>query len=369
MTPNRVPPARYVEPNLDEPRIARQYAGVRTALARDARTRRLVVPALVAAMVAVLLVAGLVRSRSGPARSELAAFETGPGAGHTVELSDGSRLELGASTRLGVNELANGSVALVLERGVVVADVAPRKDRAFKIRAAGHEVRVVGTRFEVRIDQERLSVSVERGRVEVAADGSGAVVRLLGAGESWSTKLPSSAVAAAPHAAPSGATPSAPEATVASDTPAAEVDPVPAPSATAATGSSSPHAKADGARALFERAQRARAEGRLADAKSAFRELRERYPDDPRAPLAAFELGRLELASSGDARGASRSLDQAARSAPKGSALQEDALARRVDALDAAGDVKECESARRAYLDRFPAGVHRATVAARCKKR
>jgi transmembrane sensor len=120
---------------------------------------------------------------------------------------------------------------------------------------------------------------------------------------------------------------------------------------------------------LFERAQRARAEGRVADAKAAFRELQTRYPDDPRAPLAAFELGRLELESSGNAREASASLERAARAAPDGSALQEDALARRVDALDAAGSFEECRAARRAYLARYPAGVHRATVSARCKKR
>ena len=69
----------------------------------------------------------------------------------------------------------------------------------------------------------------------------------------------------------------------------------------------------------------------------------------------------------------SASLDEMAFSdaiarAPAGPA-REDAEARRVQALEATGQLARCASARSAYLARFPNGVHAASVRGRCPTR
>jgi transmembrane sensor len=116
--------------------------------------------------------------------------------------------------------------------------------------------------------------------------------------------------------------------------------------------------------ALLESAKRARLAGRPRDAAIALDTLRRRYRSDPRAALAAFELGRLRLDNLGDAPGAVEALNDAIVLAPQGS-FREDAEARRVDALDAEG-APGCAEARDAYLVRYPKGIHATMVAARC---
>ena len=85
------------------------------------------------------------------------------------------------------------------------------------------------------------------------------------------------------------------------------------------------------------------------------------YPRDPRAGLAAFELGRLRMDRLGDMPGAVRALEQAVTLAP-GAELREDALARLVAASAAAHDRSVCRRARDRYLADYAGGVHHRTV-------
>ena len=87
------------------------------------------------------------------------------------------------------------------------------------------------------------------------------------------------------------------------------------------------------------------------------------HPRDPRAGLAAFELGRLRMDRLGDMPGAVQALEQAVALAP-GAELREDALARLVAASAAAHDHAVCTRARARYLTEYPSGVHHRTVSA-----
>jgi tetratricopeptide (TPR) repeat protein len=124
----------------------------------------------------------------------------------------------------------------------------------------------------------------------------------------------------------------------------------------------------EGARELFDDAQRARAEGRSADAARAFDRLRRTYPRDARAALAAFELGRLRLDALGDPRGAEEALRDAIALGPS-SPFREDAESRRIEALGRIGDAAGCASARAAYLARWPNGTYRRAVELGCGDR
>jgi len=105
--------------------------------------------------------------------------------------------------------------------------------------------------------------------------------------------------------------------------------------------------------------------GRVREAAETYQALLSTHPRDPRAGLAAFELGRLRMDRLGDLAGAVKALDRAVALAPS-SGFREDALARLVTAharlIDAAG----CRRARDQYLREFPAGVRKRTVAAAC---
>jgi transmembrane sensor len=99
-------------------------------------------------------------------------------------------------------------------------------------------------------------------------------------------------------------------------------------------------------------------------AAAAFDTLRRRFRTDPRAALAAFELGRLRLDSLGDAPGALEALNDAIGLSPRGP-LREDAEARRVEALSAQRS-PDCGAARDAFLGRYPRSAHVDLVAGRC---
>ena len=135
--------------------------------------------AAAAALVAVLVLPGR-EVRSTPAQT----YATGRGQHLTVQLADGSALDLNAETRLAVS-FAPDRRRVVMRGGEVIFDVAADSRRPFEIEAAGHVVRVVGTRFDVRDRPEGLAVVVARGVVQVrsGADSNGAQVFVLHPGQ------------------------------------------------------------------------------------------------------------------------------------------------------------------------------------------
>jgi transmembrane sensor len=106
-------------------------------------------------------------------------FATAKGQHRTVQLADGSSLEMNGGSRLSVT-LSAHERRVVMPEGEALFDVAADKARPFLITAGDRTVRVVGTRFDVRHRGAALSVTVERGVVEVGptAGGAGRTFRL-----------------------------------------------------------------------------------------------------------------------------------------------------------------------------------------------
>jgi hypothetical protein len=91
-------------------------------------------------------------------------------------------------------------VDVVLDRGEVTCEVAPRRGRpAFVVDAGEVRVRVVGTRFAVERDGSGARVRVDHGTVEVTSHGA---VTILHDGESWPSLAGAAASGRAPSAAP-----------------------------------------------------------------------------------------------------------------------------------------------------------------------
>jgi transmembrane sensor len=370
---------RNLVPLITESRLSRQYAAIRERVPATPPRRRFWAGWVVAAALASVLAVVAFRA-IGLRNSTLAddaVVESGPSADGarptSITLAEGSRVELGASTRARLTSARPKAIRIDLERGSVDIEATHVDGRTFVVGAGGYEVRVVGTHFAVRRDPgDQVTVRVDRGAVEVVAAGSaGAETRRLAAGEQWSAPDGAPVHASGPTVAPPAPS------TVAMSEPVPSPGAAdPAPSSPAAAVERAPQASApvaathrdETARELFDDAQRARADGRPFDAARAFDRLRRTYPQDPRAALCAFELGRLRLDALSDPRGAEEALRDAIALGPS-SPFREDAESRRVEALWRMGDASGCASARAAYLARWPHGTYRRAVELGCGDR
>lgn len=341
------PLSEHLSPRVPEARLARQWGVVYAHLGKPSRVSR---PWVFAVSIAALVAAVAFVAGFALRRPHIAAPVAVTEAREVVTLPDGSRVTLDPASHIAVTRVTAETVHVVLEAGAIDLDIPRAEARTFVVRAAQHEITVLGTAFRVQVDpdtdNEILRVSVTRGRVQVArTDGS--LQRVLGAGETWSTTVaPTAPVPDAPLAPPPSAKP---------------VEPSPvAPPPPLESGRMS-------AKALLAHATEARAKGRSAEAASLFDQLRKQHRSDARAGLAAFELGRLRLDELRDAKGALEAFDDAIALSPA-APFREDADARRVDALDALGNAG-CAAARAAYLERYPQGVHVRAIRSRCPTR
>ncbi len=397
------PMSMHVEVDASAQRLARIWSGVSERLESRRsgwwQWRRWAVRTAAAATLAAAVTAVFVLWQPAPAPSALAgaALETATDA-LSVELEDGSQLELAAHTKVKVQRSSATEVVIALNRGRVRCDVVPNRKRAFEVLASGVRVKVTGTHFSVDVSQgSRVTVSVQEGSVQVTP-ASGSDVKMLSAGESLTLDAPlrasdgarddatTSGAAEAPAAAEDDTSTQARGGT---DTPQAAPTlhpggeqkptderaprddasdaPTKEPEASL-TEEGSPTEEGSvplDARQLFDQGNAARRRGDAAAAARAYEQLLANHPGDARSGLAAFELGRLRMDRLGDLHGAVAALRRAVTLAP-GAGFKEDAMARLVDAYAAMGASDSCEKARKAYLDAFPSGVHAAAVAQKC---
>ncbi|HTM19116.1 MAG TPA: hypothetical protein VL172_01360 [Kofleriaceae bacterium] len=98
-----------------------------------------------------------------------------------------------------------------------------------------------------------------------------------------------------------------------------------------------------------------RLSGHPAEAIAPLQTVATEHSADPRAPLAAFTLGRVLLDDLGRPAAAARAFRRAGEVDP-GGAMAEDALAREVEAWSKAGDAARARTAAERYLREFPRG-------------
>lgn len=136
--------------------------------------------AAVAAILVLGLTGGLTAGALWGLREPSAA--TGIGEQRSQELPDGSILALNVVTRTRYD--INARERLVhLEEGEATFVVRKDPERPFLVRAAGYEVRAVGTAFNVRNRGHNLDVAVKEGVVEVRRLASGDKPVFLRAGQ------------------------------------------------------------------------------------------------------------------------------------------------------------------------------------------
>jgi transmembrane sensor len=339
---------------LSDEQVETQWHALGQRLDREerARGRRKIAGGVLSAAALAAAVLFGVGHRGAPERAA-----SGEAAGASrVALADGSVISVDPGGDVDVQKNEPREVRLVLARGRARFSVAHDEARPFTIQARDVLVRVVGTELAVAIegppDRETVRVTVDRGVVEIAPQSEGGAVHRVAAGQAWSG-LASAAASAPGPGAPAAAASEAPSSV-----------PSEAPSSVPSEAPSS--APARSAKSLFEAANQARRAGKLDAAAALYRELVARHPADPRARLAALELGRLQMATGrGDAE---KALEQAAEG-PSGSTVHEDALAKLVALHDTRGEVAACKQARDRYLASYPNGIHVAAVRGSCAPR
>ncbi len=271
-----------------------------------------------------------------------------------VHYADGSVAELGAAG--GVVHLDRQDADLVsstVVSGSARFDVVPNHARTFEVHAGDVSIRVLGTAFIVERSGSGAHVSVERGRVRVIWSGGEA---LLGVGEAGEFPPASALSVSAPADASATPTPM-------------PVDALPStPRVWRDLAQHGRYAQAfvalrqsndvrDEAQDLLLAADVARLSAHPAQAVAPLRKVSQLYPRDPRAPVAAFTLGRVLLDDLGRASEAATAFELAASLWPSGP-LAGDALAREVEALKRSGQSPQARRVAQKYITLHPDGRH-----------
>ncbi|RYY27607.1 MAG: hypothetical protein EOP62_06315 [Sphingomonadales bacterium] len=130
-------------------------------------------PVLAGGLIAVALVVvslwGLGARPFAPPSEPFVTYASGHGENRSITLSDGSRLDLAAETRVDVAYTA-AERRLVLRSGEALFTVAHNARRPFIVSAANGEVRAIGTAFDIRASARTAEVTIIDGTVEVAAN-------------------------------------------------------------------------------------------------------------------------------------------------------------------------------------------------------
>jgi len=97
-------------------------------------------------------------------------FATAVGAQKSIDLSDGTRVELNTNTKLRT-AVTDAHREVWIESGEAFFEVAHRPDEPFIVHAGRQTITVLGTKFAVRFDEDRVIVNVLEGRVKVQENG------------------------------------------------------------------------------------------------------------------------------------------------------------------------------------------------------
>jgi transmembrane sensor len=343
-----------IDPGLSDRDVERLVEGAR--LRRRRRTVARVAVGTVAAGVAAI--AAVVVTYGWQTPVDVAGGVAAPGpvtaAPRQLRLADGSvATPLDQASALVVREDGPKRVAIDVARGRGHFDVAPRPERLFAVHAGDVTITVIGTAFTVERVADRIGVSVERGKVQV---DWGVGSRRLGPGDSgWFPPLATVAVGTAAVSAPvppSPASATAPVVRARHKSVKVDGDEV-----------AKPAVVVDTAESLLAAADAARLQGRAQEGAALLRRIVNNHRSDPRAPLAAFTLGRVLLMELGQPRQAASAFADARALAPHGP-FAEDALAREAEAWAKAGDRTKARACAQDYLRSYPSGLRAPAVRA-----
>lgn len=332
-----------MDPGLSDRDVERLITGA-AKRRRQRRTRRMLLAGMTS-VAAIIALTQAFRPSSAPQPLVKGPEAPAPVDLQVLRLADGSSATaLDSSTEMRIVEDGTQHAALTLVRGRGRFNVVPRPTRAFEVRAGDVSVMVLGTTFSVERVADRVGVNVEKGTVRVQWRGGSAI--LQAGGEGWFPPLPGTETQDREVASKRSLR--SPERRVS----VAARNEIPVAAAPV---------KAETAEDLLAAADRARLAGRAAEGADLLRKLLRNHRNDPRAPLAAFTLGRMLLMELSQPIEAAFFFAEARRLSPRGP-LAEDSMAREAEALMQAGESASAKSRAKEYLRLYPDGRRAAAV-------
>ncbi|MEO1172984.1 MAG: FecR family protein [Myxococcota bacterium] len=272
----------------------------------------------------------------------------------THRFADGSQARWTSDAEWQTRTESPSLVEVELRRGRGRFKVTKTPDRTFRVRCGAVTAEVLGTTFSVERESDQVRVDVSEGRVRVQGPQGTTV---LSAGETLT-------VSAAPKPEP--------ETETETETPlvAAEAEERPTKrwQRSAKRGDMETAFKlikrqrvANKAEDLLLAADVARMTGHPDQALPYLRRVVREHQRDPRAPLAAFTLGKLLLEELGQPLRAADAFRKVG-ALKASSDLVEDALAREVECYFRAGDEERARERAERYVQRYPNGARRTLV-------
>jgi transmembrane sensor len=128
------------------------------------RAPRWWLPAAIAAC--LIAMAGTGYIANSPSQFAARAYKTEVGGRETVDLADGSRIQLNTASVLRTT-VTGKKREVWLDKGEAFFEVRHREEQPFIVHAGNRQVTVLGTKFSVRRDNDRVIISVLEGRVRV----------------------------------------------------------------------------------------------------------------------------------------------------------------------------------------------------------
>jgi transmembrane sensor len=269
---------------------------------------------------------------------------TGAQQAQRATFADGSTIEVAQGGRLRSLASDERKLLTLLERGTAHFEVVPGGARQWTVEAGALSVEVVGTRFSVERDGQKVQVQVTRGIVLVRSPHISDGVKRLEAGGSLMVDRAAAAPSAQTTAKETEQTTDAPLSVSLEDL---DEESEQEPGTTGATVGQ-----------LMQRADSARRLGKTSQAISVLETMLSKYPTDPRAQTARFQLARLYLAA-GRFEEARASLALSARGTGP---LSEDAYLRWIELERSQGAQGQAKVLAAEYLRRFPQGRHRSLM-------
>ncbi|MBL8722230.1 MAG: FecR domain-containing protein [Myxococcales bacterium] len=246
-------------------------------------------------------------------------------------------------------------VEVILVKGAARFEITKNPARTFRVTRGATLVEVLGTGFSVEPAPGGTQVTVHHGRVRVTCHG---VASELALGDK-TVCLDAEPTIAAPSASASAS--ASVSASVAPSVSASVA--VPAWRTLAHDGEYDKAWTAlaganikDEPNELLLAADVARLSHHAAQAVPHLKRVVEKFPGDPRAPLAAFTLGRVQMEDLGAPKDAAASFAKTRALGATGT-LAEDALAREAEAWWRAGDSARARTAAEDYVAKYPKGL------------
>ena len=344
--------ARKVEQAAEQVDVEWSEARARRVESRMLRTRtrraRVRTGAMLVAALA-LTVGGVTAYKKTRPIPNFAMTPVAPKAMHPLTFADGSTATpLDGESVVQSTSIAPDKIEVAIVKGSARFEVTKNPQRVFRVVRGNVAIEVLGTAFTVQPVEGGTKVFVEHGRVRVQCNETAIEIT-----DGESSVCPTFVAPPAPSPAETVAT-----------------APSPAPVVSASPWKSLAHdgdydkafealkvaTVKDEPNELLQAADVARLSHHPAQAVPHLRRVIDKHSGDPRAPLAAFTLGRVLLEELGHPKEAAEAFAKSRALAPSG-ALAEDALAREVEAWWRSGDASRAKTRAEEYVEKYPKGL------------